>query len=88
MKTLTDEQYQQLTRVIYRDLTVDTLGNLALGLGLYLAFSSPAGWPLWLLSPYAKAVLIATGVINLRYFFVRIRRLQVWQAARQDRQNH
>lgn len=87
MKTLTDEQYQRLTRVVYRDLIIDTLGNLALGLGLYLAFSSPASWPAWLLSPYAKAVLIATGIINLRYFFIRIQRLQIWQAARQDRQN-
>lgn len=87
MKTLSDEQFQHLTRLIYRDLVIDTLGNLALGLGLYLVFSNPGQWPLWLLSPYAKAALIATGIINLRFFFVRLERLQAWQAARHDRQN-
>ncbi len=42
MKPLSDEQYQQLTHLIYRDLTIDTLGNLALGFGLYLVFSDHA----------------------------------------------
>jgi hypothetical protein len=88
LKPLSDEQYQQLTHLIYRDLLIDTLGNLALGLGLFLVFNSHAhSWPLWLQTPYAKAVLIATGLVNLRFFFSRFRRLQVWQTARQDRQN-
>jgi hypothetical protein len=88
LKPLSDEQYQQLTHTIYRDLTIDTLGNLALGFGLFLVFSDNASsWPLWVQSPICKALLIATGVINLRFIFTRFNRLQLWQAARQERQN-
>ncbi len=88
MKPLSDKQYQQLTHVIYRDLTIDTLGNLALGFGLYLVFSdSASSWPLWLQSPISKALLVATGIINLRFILVRFQRLQLWQAARQERHN-
>jgi hypothetical protein len=88
LKPLSDEQYQQLTHLIYRDLTIDTLGNLALGFGLYLVFSDNAtAWPLWVQSPVMKALLIATGIINLRFIFSRFTRLQSWQAARQERQN-
>ncbi|HMY81565.1 MAG TPA: hypothetical protein PK212_02020, partial [Agitococcus sp.] len=63
-----------------------TLGNLSLGLGLYLVFSKEAAhWPTWLLSPEAKAIFIATGLINLRFIAIRFRRLQAWQMARQQR---
>jgi len=88
LKPLSDQQYQQLTHLIYRDLVVDTFGNLALGLGLYLVFNNAhSDWPLWLQTPYAKAMLIATGLVNLRFFFSRFRRLQQWQAERQARHN-
>ncbi|PTQ90406.1 hypothetical protein [Agitococcus lubricus] len=89
MKPLSESEFQQLSRLVYRDLIMDTLGNLALGLGLYLVFSQGAtNWPIWLQTPYAKALLIGTGIINLRFFFVRLRRLQAWQQARQERERH
>ena len=87
MKPLSDEQFKALSHLVYRDLILDTLGNLSLGLGLYLVFSKEAAhWPTWLLSPEAKAIFIATGLINLRFIAIRFRRLQAWQMARQQRQ--
>lgn len=89
MKPLSDEQFQALSRLVYRDLILDTLGNLCLGLGLYLVFSDHAAtYPTWLLSAEAKALLIATGIINLRFIVIRFRRLQTWQIARQQRNTH
>lgn len=86
MKPLSDEQFKALSHLVYRDLILDTLGNLSLGLGLYLVFSKDvADWPTWLLSPEAKAIFIATGLINLRFIAIRFRRLQAWQMARQQR---
>ena len=84
---LTDAEFQLLTRQVYRDLLVDTTGNLLLGLGLWLAFSRHAhGMPLWMQSPEFKAVLIATGILNLRFLMARLRRLRLWQSERQSRQ--
>lgn len=89
MKPLSDEQYHALSRLVYRDLVLDTLGNLCLGLGLYLVFSDKAAtYPAWLLTAEAKAILIATGIINLRFIMTRFRRLQAWQVARQQRNSH
>ena len=89
MKPLSDEQYHALSRLVYRDLILDTLGNLCLGLGLYLVFSDQAAtYPAWLLTAEAKAILIATGIINLRFIVIRFRRLQTWQIARQQRNTH
>lgn len=89
MKPLSDEQYHALSRLVYRDLVLDTLGNLCLGLGLYLVFSDQAAtYPAWLLTAEAKAILIATGIINLRFIMTRFRRLQAWQVARQQRNPH
>ncbi len=89
MKPLSDEQFQALSRLVYRDLILDTLGNLCLGLGLYLVFSDQAAtYPVWLLTAEAKAILIATGIINLRFIVIRFRRLQTWQIARQQRNTH
>ncbi len=89
MKPLSDEQYHALSRLVYRDLILDTLGNLCLGLGLYLVFSDQAAtYPVWLLTAEAKAILIATGIINLRFIVIRFRRLQTWQIARQQRNTH
>lgn len=86
MKPLSDEQFKALSHLVYRDLILDTLGNLSLGLGLYLVFSKDvADWPTWLLSPEAKAIFIATGLINLRFIAIRFRRLQAWQMAHQQR---
>lgn len=89
MKPLSDEQYHALSRLVYRDLILDTLGNLCLGLGLYLVFSDQAAtYPAWLLTAEAKAMLIATGIINLRFIVIRFKRLQTWQIARQQRNTH
>lgn len=89
MKPLSDEQYHALSRLVYRDLILDTLGNLCLGLGLYLVFSDQAAtYPVWLLTAEAKAILIATGIINLRFIVIRFKRLQTWQIARQQRNTH
>ena len=89
MKPLSDEQYHALSRLVYRDLVLDTLGNLCLGLGLYLVFrDQTATYPAWLLTAEAKAILIATGIINLRFIMTRFRRLQAWQVARQQRNSH
>lgn len=89
MKPLSDEQYHALSRLVYRDLILDTLGNLCLGLGLYLVFSDQAAtYPAWLLTAEAKAILIATGIINLRFIVIRFKRLQTWQIARQQRNTH
>lgn len=89
MKPLSDEQYHALSRLVYRDLILDTLGNLGLGLGLYLVFSDQAAtYPAWLLTAEAKAILIATGIINLRFIVIRFKRLQTWQIARQQRNTH
>lgn len=86
MTPLTDADYRQLTRRVFLDIAVDTLGNLMLGLGLYLVFSSQAlSFPEWSHSPEVKAALIATGLLNLRYLPVRLRRLQQWQRERQQR---
>jgi hypothetical protein len=89
LKPLSDEQYHALSRLVYRDLILDTLGNLCLGLGLYLVFSDQAAtYPVWLLTAEAKAILIATGIINLRFIVIRFKRLQTWQIARQQRNTH
>jgi len=89
LKPLSDEQYHALSRLVYRDLILDTLGNLCLGLGLYLVFSDQAAtYPAWLLTAEAKAMLIATGIINLRFIVIRFKRLQTWQIARQQRNTH
>lgn len=89
MKALSDEQYHALSRLVYRDLILDTLGNLCLGLGLYLVFSDDAAsYPAWLLNAEVKAILIATGLINLRFIVSRFKRLQAWQIARQQRNPH
>ena len=89
MKTLSDAEFNALSRLVYRDLILDTLGNLCLGLGLYLVFSDQAAtYPVWLLTAEAKAILIATGIINLRFIVIRFRRLQTWQIARQQRNSH
>ncbi len=86
MTPLTDADYRQLTRRVFLDIAVDTLGNLMLGLGLYLVFSAQAlSLPEWSRSPEVKAALIATGLLNLRYLPVRLRRLQQWQRERQQR---
>lgn len=86
MKPLSDAEYRALSQLVYRDLFLDTCGNLCLGLGLYLVFSSHASdYPAWLLSPAAKALLVATGLINLKFIGTRFRRLQQWQIARQQR---
>jgi len=86
LKPLSDEQFKALSLLVYRDLILDTLGNLSLGLGFYLLFSKEAAsWPTWILSPEVKAILIATGIINLRFIVTRFRRLQAWQIARQQR---
>ncbi|MDO8330774.1 MAG: hypothetical protein Q7T36_09930 [Fluviicoccus sp.] len=87
MTPLTDAEFQLLTRQVYRDLLVDTTGNLLLGLGLWLAFSRHAqDMPLWMQSPELKAALIATGILNLRFLMARLRRLRLWQSERQSRQ--
>ena len=89
MKTLSDAEFNALSRLVYRDLILDTLGNLCLGFGLYLVFSSHAAtYPAWLLTAEAKALLIATGLLNLRFIVIRFRRLQTWQIARQQRNSH
>jgi hypothetical protein len=89
LKTLSDAEFNALSRLVYRDLVLDTLGNLCLVLGLYLVFSSHAATYLtWLLTPTAKALLIATGLLNLRFTLTRFRRLQAWQIARQQRNSH
>jgi hypothetical protein len=86
LKPLSDDEYRTLSRLVYRDLILDTCGNLCLGLGLYLVFSNDAAsYPAWLLSPTAKALLIATGLVNLRFIVTRFKRLQAWQIARQQR---
>lgn len=85
---LSDLEFRRLSRLVYRDVVVDTVGNLLLCLGLYLAFSEGArGFPLWLQSPAIKAALIATGLMNLRFLGNRIRRLRQWQAERRERDN-
>lgn len=90
MKPLSDEEFRALSHLVYRDLILDTCGNLCLGLGLYLVFSHHAAstYPAWLLSAEAKAVLVATGILNLRFIGMRFRRLQAWQIARQQRNSH
>ncbi|HEX5277360.1 MAG TPA: hypothetical protein VFW42_06810 [Fluviicoccus sp.] len=83
---LSDPEFRRLSRRIYLDVAVDTLGNLILCLGLYLAFSEGARTlPEWLQTPEAKGLLIATGLMNLRFFSSRILRLREWQAERRLR---
>ncbi|HEX5360968.1 MAG TPA: hypothetical protein VFW49_07760 [Fluviicoccus sp.] len=83
---LSDPEFRRLSRRVYLDVLVDTLGNLILCLGLYLAFSENARhFPLWLQTPEAKGVLVATGLMNLRFLGNRIRRLRLWQAERRNR---
>jgi hypothetical protein len=83
---LSDAEFRHLSRRVYLDVVVDTLGNLILCLGLYLAFSESARhFPLWLQTPEAKGLLIATGLMNLRFLGNRIRRLRQWQAERRSR---
>jgi hypothetical protein len=69
-----------LRRRIRRDLLLDTLGNVALGLGLW-------GWlghgdPAWLQQPAVFIALTATGVLNLLHLPARLRRLREWQRRR------
>lgn len=88
MKTLSDAEYRALTRQLLADLVLDTGGNIALALGLYLTFTRPeTHLPAWLHSPAALALLLATGLINLRLIPVRLRRLQRWQSERASRQD-
>lgn len=88
MKTLSDPEYRALTRRLLIDLVLDTGGNLALGLGLYLVFSRPEPHlPVWLQSPEVLAILLATGLINLRLIPARLRRLRLWQTERLSRRD-
>ena len=84
---LTDTEYRALSRKITLDIIIDTLGNLFLGLGLYLTFSTHpnSGIPAWMTTPEAKALLLATGIINMRFMIARFTRLRLWQEERQRR---
>lgn len=80
----TDPEYITLSHRIYRDLTLDTLGNCALAIGLYLTFGKHHCFicdffsnPISL--DYVKAILLATGIVNLRFLPERLKRLHRWQ---------
>jgi hypothetical protein len=80
---LTDSEFRALTRQVYRDIVLDTAANLAFCLGVYLVFSRHAAeFPAWLRMPETLALLVATGLINLKFLMPRVRRLRLWQQER------
>jgi hypothetical protein len=68
-----------LTPQLRRDMVLDTVGNLALALGLW-------GWLEWrqgasdgLALPAVFIALTATGLLNLLHLPARLRRLREWR---------
>lgn len=77
----TSPQKSAARQQIRRDMLLDTLGNIALGLGLWGWLGTEPGNG-WLAEPALFIPLTATGILNLLHLPARLRRLREWQRQR------
>ncbi|MCD6061784.1 MAG: hypothetical protein K0S16_2095 [Moraxellaceae bacterium] len=73
----------RLPRELKRDILLDTLGNIALALGLWGWLGDDHGWNAVLRNPQVFIPLTATGVLNLLHLPARLRRLRDWRGRQQ-----
>ena len=67
---------------IRRDILVDTVGNLLLGLGLYAWFGRGNWLPQLLRTETFVVLSISTGLLGLAHLPARLRRMRRWNELR------
>lgn len=68
-----------LPAAVRRDMVLDTLGNVALILGLWGGFGDAGRLHPLLEEPFVIVALCATGLLNLLHLPARLRRLRAWR---------